>query len=90
MTPSPGISLARRCKTVVGVDNIDAAIQDARANAALNGIANATWVCKTAEAALAGILEQHAVGHQEVVAIVDPPRVRVRLAVVRGSKGTAS
>jgi SAM-dependent methyltransferase len=56
-TGTIGISLAARVKAVVGIDNVASAIEDARANAALNGVANATWVCGPAEKVIDRVLE---------------------------------
>jgi hypothetical protein len=42
---------------VVGIDNVASAIQDAGANAALNGITNATFVCGAAEKVLSSVLQ---------------------------------
>jgi tRNA/tmRNA/rRNA uracil-C5-methylase (TrmA/RlmC/RlmD family) len=42
---------------VIGVDNVDMAIADARVNAELNGISNATFVADTAENAMEGLLK---------------------------------
>jgi hypothetical protein len=42
---------------VIGVDNVEMAIADARVNAQLNGISNATFVCDTAENAMEPLLK---------------------------------
>lgn len=42
---------------VVGIDNVESAIADARVNAELNGITNATFVCGAAEHVMEQVLE---------------------------------
>ncbi len=44
---------------MVGVDSVSSAVEDARANASLNGITNAEFVAGKAEDALPGILQRH-------------------------------
>lgn len=42
---------------MVGIDNVQGAIDDAQANAAFNGIANATFMCGTAEKLMPSVLK---------------------------------
>ncbi len=56
-TGTIGISLAGRVKAVVGIDNVQSAIDDAARNAAANGVTNATWVCGTAEAVIGDVIK---------------------------------
>lgn len=42
---------------MVGIDNVQSAIEDAGANAALNGISNAAFVCGAAEKVLGAVLQ---------------------------------
>jgi len=71
-TGTIGLSLASRAKEVVGVDIVPSAIQDACANATLNGITNARFVTGKAEEVLLGLLEEY---HSfPSVAVLDPPR----------------
>ena len=56
---------------VIGVDNVEAAIADARQNAAHNGIANATFVARDAGAFMH---ELAAEGTKVDVLFMDPPR----------------
>ncbi|GIL90973.1 hypothetical protein Vretimale_17074 [Volvox reticuliferus] len=44
-TGTIGLSLAADCRRVVGVEVADTAVEDARSNASLNSIDNATFVC---------------------------------------------
>lgn len=47
---------------MVGVDNVASAIDDARSNAALNGVNNATWIRGNAEKVIGDVLRvSHAV-----------------------------
>ncbi|GFR50158.1 hypothetical protein Agub_g12323 [Astrephomene gubernaculifera] len=55
-TGTIGLTMAGRVAKVVGVDSVASAVEDARVNAALNGITNATFVTGKAEDALPGIL----------------------------------
>lgn len=56
---------------VIGVDNVEAAIKDARANAEHNGIANATFHAVDAGAFM---VEQARAGESLDVLLMDPPR----------------
>lgn len=87
-TGTIGISLARRVKAVVGIDNVASAIEDAKANAELNGVMNATWVCGNAEAVITKVLEvgvfvwrmfrRACEGARALVALWAPPPARRR------------
>jgi tRNA/tmRNA/rRNA uracil-C5-methylase (TrmA/RlmC/RlmD family) len=41
----------------VGIDNVESAVRDAAANAELNGVTNAVWVCGPAEKVIDRVLE---------------------------------
>ncbi|MFC5631896.1 MULTISPECIES: 23S rRNA (uracil(1939)-C(5))-methyltransferase RlmD [Streptococcus] len=66
-----GLSLAKKVKAVYGVEVIEAAVRDAKKNAALNGITNAHYVVDSAENAMANWSKE---GIQPSVILVDPPR----------------
>ena len=66
-----GLSMADRFTRVVGVEIVPAAVEDARANAARNGIGSARFLCADAAQAAAR-LEQE--GLRPDVVVVDPPR----------------
>lgn len=66
-----GLSLADRCKRLLGVEIIPEAIENARANAARNGIQNAAFFCGDAGQAAARLAEE---GIRPDVIILDPPR----------------
>jgi 23S rRNA (uracil1939-C5)-methyltransferase len=63
--------LAQHAKRVYGVEIVPEAIEDARANAALNGIVNAEFAVGAAEDVMPCWLEQ---GVSPDVVVVDPPR----------------
>ena len=64
--------LAQRAKQVYGVEIVPAAIEDAKANAALNGMTNAEFFVGKAEEVLPEKYEKE--GITADVIVVDPPR----------------
>ena len=70
-TGTIGLSMARGAKTLIGVEIIPQAIENAKANAERNGIPNAEFFCGDAADAAAKL---HARGTQPDVVILDPPR----------------
>ena len=66
-----GLSLAKQVKEVYGVEVVDAAVENARINARLNGIDNAHYVCDSAEGAMK---KWQSEGIAPDVILVDPPR----------------
>ncbi len=66
-----GLSMAHKVKKLIGVEIIDAAIENAKVNAAENGITNAEFICSDAAKA-ADMLEKR--GEKPDVVIIDPPR----------------
>ena len=70
--------LARQAREVRGVEIVPAAIEDARANAAANGIENASFYVGRAEEVLPRVYAKE--GRKADVIVVDPPR--------RGCDGT--
>lgn len=64
--------LAQRAKQVYGVEIVPAAIEDAKANAALNGMTNAEFFVGKAEEVLSEKYEKE--GITADVIVVDPPR----------------
>lgn len=70
-TGTIGLSMAKSCKELIGVEIIDKAIENAKKNALHNGITNARFICS--DATKAGVqLEKE--GLSPDVVIVDPPR----------------
>ncbi len=66
-----GLSLAEKCKELVGVEIVPEAIENAKENACLNGINNAEFFCADAKEAAARFAAE---GKVFDVIIVDPPR----------------
>jgi len=66
-----GLSMASKAKEIVGVEIVPEAIEDAKTNAAINGISNARFICGDAPKA-AEILKNE--GVRPDVIILDPPR----------------
>lgn len=64
------IAAAERFEAVAGVEISGSAVAQARANAAANGVGNATFLAASAEAVFAGI----AFPAGETVVLIDPPR----------------
>ena len=65
------LCLAQKAGKVIGVEVIDAAIQDAKENARRNGIENAEFFCADAGEAAKKLCEE---GNKPHVIVVDPPR----------------
>ena len=70
-TGTIGLSMASECKEVIGVEIVPEAIENAKENAALNGIKNARFICADAEEA-AKVFESE--GLTPDCVILDPPR----------------
>ncbi len=70
-TGTIGLSMADKCKSVIGVEIVEDAIKDAKENAKINNITNARFICGDASAG-AKILKDE--GIRPDVVIIDPPR----------------
>ncbi len=70
-TGTIALYLARKAKTVIGVESVREAVRDARANAKLNRISSALFFEGRAEEVVPSLLEE---GHRPDVIVVDPPR----------------
>ena len=80
-TGTIALFVARRAKEVIGVEYVEASVADARINAQVNGITNASFVAGDMRDILTdGFFDQH--GRPEVV-ITDPPRAGMDEAVTR-------
>ena len=66
-----GLSMADRCRELIGVEIVPQAIENARENAARNGIENARFICADASAAAEQLKAE---GIRPDVIVVDPPR----------------
>lgn len=65
------LAAAKQSKSVIGVEIVEQAVIDARANAAQNGIENAVFYAESAEQAVPRLIEEGAVPD---TVILDPPR----------------
>ncbi|MEM1486194.1 23S rRNA (uracil(1939)-C(5))-methyltransferase RlmD [Oscillospiraceae bacterium PP1C4] len=74
-----GLSLAHRCKEVIGVEIIPQAIENAKENASKNDIKNARFFCSDATEASARMARE---GTCPDVVILDPPRKGCELSVL--------
>ncbi len=79
-TGTIGLSMAAGAKRVVGVEIISQAVEDAKKNAALNGIENAEFFCGDAAAAAERLRAQ---GISPRVVVLDPPRKGIAPELVR-------
>lgn len=70
-TGSIGLSMANKVKTLVGVEIVPQAIENAAENAKANGIKNAGFICADAKAAVKRL---HKEGISPTVVVLDPPR----------------
>ena len=70
-TGAIGLIAAARAKSVIGVEIVPQAVEDAIKNAAENGIENARFICDDAAGAAARLRDE---GVTADVVIVDPPR----------------
>ncbi len=66
-----GLSMAKKARSVIGVEIVPEAVEDARLNAKENGIENAEFICGDAAAAAKRLKEQKITAD---AVIVDPPR----------------
>ncbi|MDR1892264.1 MAG: 23S rRNA (uracil(1939)-C(5))-methyltransferase RlmD [Oscillospiraceae bacterium] len=66
-----GLSMAKSCKRVIGVELSPEAVADARQNAAINNITNARFLCGDTALAAGHILKE---GITPAVVVLDPPR----------------
>lgn len=70
-TGTIGLTMADRLKTLIGVETVAEAIENARANAAENGIENARFLCADAGQAAKQLVRE---GLRPDVIVMDPPR----------------
>lgn len=66
-----GLSMAAKAKRLIGVEIVEDAVKNARANAAANGVTNAEFFCGDAAKAAAMLRGR---GETPDVVVVDPPR----------------
>lgn len=70
-TGTIGLTMANDVKSLIGVEIIPQAIENAKENARLNGIDNAEFICADAAQAASTLLER---GVKPDIVILDPPR----------------
>ncbi len=63
--------MAAKALNAIGVESVEAAVDDARWNASMNGVQNAEFICADAGTATADLMER---GIRPGVVVVDPPR----------------
>lgn len=73
------LMMARHCKEVLGIEIVPQAIENAKENAARNGIRNAHFRCGAAEEVLPALVNE---GLRPDVIVIDPPRKGVEPAVI--------
>ena len=65
------LAIAKHVKSVIGIECVPQAIEDAKANAARNGIDNAQFICGLAEDVLPKLVQD---GLKPDALVIDPPR----------------
>ena len=70
-TGTIGLTMADKCKSLIGVEIVEDAIKDAEENAKVNNITNARFICGDASKASAQLKKE---GIAPDVVIIDPPR----------------
>lgn len=81
-----GLYLARGAKKVVGVEVVPEAVENARENARLNGIENASFICGRAEEVCPRLRES---GERADIIVLDPPRKGCGEELLRAAAGMA-
>uniref|UniRef100_A0ABM5F1P9 tRNA (uracil(54)-C(5))-methyltransferase n=1 Tax=Pogona vitticeps TaxID=103695 RepID=A0ABM5F1P9_9SAUR len=79
-TGTIGISLAKKVKKVTGIELCQEAVEDAKANAQLNGLSNVEFHCGKAEDLVPHLVNSLAL--ENSVTIVDPPRAGLHSKVI--------
>ncbi len=65
------LTIAEDCARVIGIEQVAPAVEDAKANAAANGIKNAEFLCGSVEDVLPSLIAK---GEQIDAIVLDPPR----------------
>ncbi|MGN0477041.1 MAG: 23S rRNA (uracil(1939)-C(5))-methyltransferase RlmD [Ruminococcus sp.] len=79
-TGTIGLTMARDCKRLVGVEIVPQAIKDAKLNAQINGITNAEFICGDATKCADKLKNE---GVKPDVVVVDPPRKGLTPELIR-------
>ena len=74
------LMLALHCRKVLGIEVVPPAVENAKRNAAFNGIQNADFLCGDAEKILPRLVSD---GMKPDVIVVDPPRKGLAQAVIQ-------
>lgn len=85
-TGTIGLSMAKGCKELIGVEVVPEAIEDAKKNAKANGIENARFICADAAKAAQALKDE---GVSPQVVILDPPRKGCDSALIHTVKEMA-
>ncbi len=78
-TGTIGLSMAKGCKELIGVEIVEAAVENAKKNAEKNGIKNAEFLCMDAATAAKSLSQK---GVSPDVVVIDPPRKGIDKALV--------
>ncbi|KPA75196.1 hypothetical protein ABB37_08515 [Leptomonas pyrrhocoris] len=88
-TGTIGLTLAKYVKKVIGIELVEAAVENAKRNAERNGVANAQFRCGRVEHLLPSVIDAlSAEDRKDIVAILDPPRAGVNGTVLKWIRGT--
>ncbi|RUS77788.1 hypothetical protein EGW08_014452 [Elysia chlorotica] len=83
-TGTIGLSMAKNVKEVIGIEMCAQAVEDAKENAAINGVKNVKYYSKKVEEVIQPILSSlNSSNLQDLVAVVDPPRAGLHKDVIR-------
>ncbi|CAG0882393.1 unnamed protein product [Cyprideis torosa] len=77
-----GLFLAKRCASVLGVESVRRAVEDARLSAQRNEISNASFFAGKAEDLLHSL--HYKISTEEAVAVLDPPRNGLHAKFIKG------
>jgi len=85
-TGTIGLTVAENCAELVGVELVPQAVEDAKRNAARNGISNARFLCADAAKAAAQLARER---WRPDIVLVDPPRKGCEPALLQTIAGMA-
>ncbi|XP_048743188.1 tRNA (uracil-5-)-methyltransferase homolog A-like [Ostrea edulis] len=85
-TGTIGLTLAKRVSSVIGIELCPEAIENAKRNAQINDITNATYHCCKAEDIITQTMKS--ITSDDVIAIVDPPRAGLHTQVIRALRNS--
>ena len=82
---SIGLTMAKNCRRVIGVESVKAAFIEANRNAVINGIVNAEYICGKAEDVVPARLQ----GVKAELVVLDPPRAGCKESLLETVAGIA-